>query len=149
MMRPPEMMQQPGAPSQEEQVTEEVPAEMKYTREQVVEAITSTLTSRQFSFQIKQRDVEEAEVETQWRDEVGFEGGSSGAYGTEDKYRSYVVVSYNFEQDRINVRRTAQAFDFYINEWRAINPRRYHRDENMEIQKVVMERLEEMKQAAE
>jgi hypothetical protein len=121
----------------------EATEEAKYTHEQVTDAITATLTSNEFRFALKRTDVENAEVETQWRDEEAFEGGGPGTYGGEDKYRSFVVVSYDFARNRINIERTAQQMDFYINDWRDVQPRRYHRDEDMQIQKVIMELLEE------
>jgi hypothetical protein len=145
MMKPPAMEEEPS-PVPEEPAAEETSTtpEYKYTHEQVVDAITATLTSRQFRFALKRTDVAKGEVETQWRDEEAFEGSSGGgAYGTEDKYRSYVIVDYDFARNRVNIKRVAQAFDFYINDWRDITPRRYHRDEDMQIQKVVMETLEE------
>lgn len=121
----------------------EAPAQSRYTHEQVTDAITAVLTSRQFRFALKRTDVEKAEVETQWRDEEAFEGGGPGTYGGEDKYRSFVVVSFDFERNRVNIERTAQQMDFYINDWRDVQPRRYHRDEDMQIQNVIMETLEE------
>jgi hypothetical protein len=144
MMKPPPMLEE-ASPVPEESPAEETSpaAEAKYTHEQAVDAITATLTSRQFRFALKRTDVAKGEVETQWRDEEAFEGGSGGgAYGTEDKYRSYVIVDFDFARDRVNIKRVAQAFDFYINDWRDITPRRYHRDEDMQIQKVIMETLE-------
>lgn len=144
MMRPPEMEEEPVAgtagPSGEDA---EATSEARYTHEQVVDAITTTLISLQFRYTLKRTDVEKGEVETQWRDEETFEGSGSGARGSEDKYRSFVVVSFDFQRNRVNITRTAQFLDFYINDWRDISPRRYHRDEDMQIQKVIMERIEE------
>lgn len=146
MMKPPEIEQ--PAPAVEEPSEEEPSAlaEAKYTNEQVVEAMTTVLTSRQFGFALKRTDVAKAEVETQWREEEAFEGGGTDNYGGEDKYRSFLVVSYDPERDRINIKRTAQFLDFYINDWRDITPRSYHRNEDMQIQKVVMEILERQTQ---
>lgn len=118
-------------------------SERKYTNEQVIDAITTVLTSNQFRFALKRTDVDKAEVETQWRDEEAFEGGGPGAYGGEDKYRSFVVVSFDFARNRVDITRTAQQMDFYINDWRDVQSRRYHRDEDMQIQKVIMEYLED------
>ena len=145
MMKPP-AMEEEAVPVPEETSSEDTAAmsEAKFTREQVVEAITATLTSRQFRFALKRTDAENAEVETQWRDEEAFEGGGgSGGYGNEDKYRSFVIVAFDFQRNRVNIKRTAQFLDFYINDWRDIAPRRYHRDEDMQIQKVIMETLEQ------
>ena len=143
MMKPPEIEQ--PAPVTGEVSDEEIsaPAEAKYTNEQVVEAMSTVLTSRQFAFTLKRTDVAKAEIETQWREEEAFEGGGTDNYGGEDKYRSFLVVSYDFERNRINIARTAQFLDFYINDWRDITPRSYHRNEDMQIQKVIMELLEE------
>ncbi len=147
MMKPPES-EQPAPvaeePSSEGEAT--APVEAKYTNEQVVEAMTTVLTSRQFGFTLKRRDVAKAEVETQWREEEAFEGGGTDNYGGEDKYRSFLVVSYDHEKDRIDIKRTAQFLDFYINDWRDITPRSYHRNEDMQIQKVIMEILERQTQ---
>ena len=143
MMQPPQVEEDTtmaGGPADE---GGEAPVESKYTHEQVVDAITATLTSRQFRFALKRTDVENAEVETQWRDEEAFEGGGPGTYGGEDKYRSFVVVSFDFSRNRVNIERTAQQMDFYINDWRDVQSRRYHRDEDMQIQKVIIETLEE------
>jgi hypothetical protein len=143
MMRPPEIEEgtsMGGASSGEGGAATE---EAKYTHDEVVDAITTVLTSRQFRFALKRTDVEKAEIETQWRDEEAFEGGGPGTYGGEDKYRSFVIVQFDFDRNRVNIERTAQQMDFYINDWRAVQPRRYHRDEDMQIQKVVMELLEE------
>lgn len=148
MMKPPAIEEEPISTPEESPAEETSPTtESKYTHEEVADAITATLTSRQFRFALKRTDVAKGQVETQWRDEEAFEGSSGGgAYGTEDKYRSYVIVSYDFARNRVNIKRVAQAFDFYINDWRDITPRRYHRDEDMQIQKVVMETLEKEKE---
>ena len=139
MMQPPAPEEDLGAAPAEETGIE-VPAEARYTPEQVVEAITTTL--RQFRFTLKRTDAQKAEVETEWRREETFEGGGPGAgYGSEDIYRSFVIVSYDFDRNRVNIKREAQFLDFYINDWRQVAPRRYHRDEDMEIQKVIVEYL--------
>jgi hypothetical protein len=143
MMKPPEIEEGMTTAGQSTEEGGEAPGEAKYTHEQVTDAITTTLTSRQFRFALKRTDVENAEVETQWRDEEAFEGGGPGTYGGEDKYRSFVVVSFDFARNRVNIERTAQQMDFYINDWRDVQPRRYHRDEDMQIQKVIMEVLEQ------
>ena len=142
MMKPPAAEEYAETTESTGQKTE-AHVQAKYTHQQVIDAISATLTSRQFRFTLKRTDVAKAEVETQWRDEEAFEGSQSGAQGSEDKYRSYVIVSYSFRKDRINIQRQAQYMDFTINQWRDIEPRRYHREEDMTIQKVIMERLEQ------
>ena len=104
---------------------------------------------REFKFTVKTTDLNKAEVETEWRREEGFEGGGTGSYGSEDVYQSLVIVSYDSSRNRINVQRKAQQLDFYINDWRDINPRRYHRDEDMEMQNVIMQYLEQSAESAE
>jgi hypothetical protein len=147
MMQPPAIEEDIGAaPAEEAEI--EAPAEAKYTPEQVVEAISTTL--RQYRFTLKRTDTQKAEVETEWRREETFEGGGPGAgYGSEDIYRSFVIVSFDFARNRVNIQREAQFLDFYINDWRDVAPRRYHRDEDMEMQKVIMQYLTEAVEEAE
>jgi hypothetical protein len=146
MMQPPAIEEDPGAPIEEPEI--EAPAEASFTHEQVVDAITTTL--RQFRFTLKRTDAQKAEVETEWRREETFEGGGPGAgYGSEDIYRSFVVVSFDFGRNRVNIQREAEFLDFYINDWRAVAPRRYHREEDMEMQKVIMEYLAAEAESAE
>lgn len=147
MMKPPAVEEDMGtAPVEEPEVA--APAGATYTHQQAVDAMTTTL--RQFRFTLKRTDVQKAEVETEWRREEAVEGGGPGAgYGSEDIYRSFVVVSFDFNRNRVNVKRKAQFLDFYINDWRDIAPRRYHRDEDMEMQKVIMQYLVEATEPSE
>ena len=137
MMQPPAIEEAPGEAPVEE-AEPEATVQAQYTRDQAVQAITTTL--QQFRFTVKSTDVAKAEVETEWRREEAFEGGGPGAgYGSEDIYRSNVVVSFDFQRNRVNIRREAQFLDFYINDWRDVTPRRYHREEDMEMQKIIMQ----------
>jgi hypothetical protein len=147
MMRPPALEQEYEATPIEEAAAQ-APANATYTHQQVIDAITATL--RQFKFTLKRTDVQKGEVETEWRREESFEGGGPGAgYGSEDIYRSFVVVSYDFAKNRVNIKRQAQFLDFYINDWRDVAPRRYHREEDMEMQKVIMQQLARETEPAE
>jgi len=139
MMKPP-ATEPFESESKEKSQSEQI--EKLYTNEQVVDAIKDVLVSPQFHFVLKRTDVDKAEVETQWRDEMTFEGLDSGVQGSEGKYRSYVVVSYDFKKNRIDIQRRVQYLDVSINRWREIPPRRYHRDEDMNIQKSIMDTLE-------
>lgn len=147
MMQPPAIEEEPGAAPLEE-AEPEATVDAEYTRDQVIEAITTTL--QQYRFTVKSTDVANAEVETEWRREEAFEGGGPGAgYGSEDIYRSNVVVSFDFQRNRVNIRREAQFLDFYINDWRDVTPRRYHREEDMEMQNVIMQYLGQMSESGE
>lgn len=146
MMRPPEIEEDLSAAPVEEPEEIEAP-DATFTHEQVVDAMSKTL--REFKFTLKRTDAQKAEVETEWRREEAFEGGGPGGYGAEDVYRSFVIVSFDFGRNRVNIQRKAQFLDFYINDWRDVTPRRYHREEDMEMQKVMMQYLQEAVEAQE
>jgi len=141
MMKPPEMEEYDVEELSRRKAQEERVQKL-YTNEQVVQTIQDVLTSPQFRFKVKRSDVAKAEVETDWREEESFEESGTAVQGSEGKYRSYVIVSYDFKKNRINIRRRVQYLDISLNEWREINPRRYHRDEDMMLSKSIMDTLE-------